>query len=189
MCWLLTAHLVKPPGITSATQKSVSLPGKPRTQATQIQNQGGGSKIGKSQPNTPKKGGGGVVAQSKTADNSPSGSSVTGAQRDLAGLHLDDSGEIDEDEKEREKERYKERVGLSMKQEELVAKVKKDEEESGKSNISLIVVGELDVWLSVLTELMKDRTCWCWKEYADGEIVIWDWRVVGEGEDGKWTWE
>jgi elongation factor 1 alpha-like protein len=99
------------------------------------------------------------VAQSKTADNSPSGSSVTGAQRDLAGLHLDDSGEIDEDEKEREKERYKERVGLSMKQEELVAKVKKDEEESGKSNISLIVVGELDVWLSVLTELMKDRTC------------------------------
>ena len=47
---------------------------------------------------------------------------MTGAQRDLAGLHLDE--EVDEAEREREKERYKERVGLSMKQEELVAKVK-----------------------------------------------------------------
>jgi hypothetical protein len=43
-------------------------------------------------------------------------------------------------EREREKERYKEKVGLSMKQEELIAKVKQDEE-SGKLNISLIVVG------------------------------------------------
>jgi elongation factor 1 alpha-like protein len=103
------------------------LPGKPRNQPTQ-----GGSKIGnKTQPNTPRK-----VIQAKTADSSPSG--ITVAQHDLAGLHLDD--EADEVEREREKERYKEKVGLSMKQEELIAKVKQDEE-SGKLNISLIVVG------------------------------------------------
>lgn len=45
---------------------------------------------------------------------------------------------------EREKEKYKERVGLNMKQEELVKKVRKEEEESGKKGVSLIVVGEWD---------------------------------------------
>lgn len=42
-----------------------------------------------------------------------------------------------------EKEKYKERAVLSMKYEELVAKVRKEEETSGKKSISLIVVGEL----------------------------------------------
>lgn len=51
--------------------------------------------------------------------------------------------EVDEAEREKERERYREKPGLNMRQEELVAKVKKDEEESGKKNISLIVVGEL----------------------------------------------
>lgn len=67
--------------------------------------------------------------------------SLTGAQADLAGLHLDE--EVDEAEREKERERYREKPGLNMRQEELVAKVKKDEEESGKKSISLIVVGEL----------------------------------------------
>jgi elongation factor 1 alpha-like protein len=58
----------------------------------------------------------------------------------LAGLHLDE--EVDEAERERERERYRDRQVMSMKQEELIAKVKKDEEESGKKNISLIVVGK-----------------------------------------------
>lgn len=48
---------------------------------------------------------------------------------------------MDDEVDEAEKEKYKERAVLSMKYEELVAKVKKDEEESGKKSISLIVVG------------------------------------------------
>ena len=49
--------------------------------------------------------------------------------------------EVDAAEKEKEKEKFKERQVLSMKYEELVAKVKKDEADSGKKSISLIVVG------------------------------------------------
>ena len=59
----------------------------------------------------------------------------------MAGLHLTE--QVDEADLEREKEKYKERVGLNMKQEELVNKVRKEEEESGKKGVSLIVVGEL----------------------------------------------
>jgi len=77
-------------------------------------------------------------------------------QQDLEGLHLND--EVDDVEREREKERYKERPGLNMKQEELVAKVKKDEEESGKKGISLIVVGEFVVASCVVCLLIgRDR--------------------------------
>jgi elongation factor 1 alpha-like protein len=65
--------------------------------------------------------------------------SLSTAQQDLAGLHLEEEG--DEAEREREREKYREKPGLNMRQEELVAKVKKDEESSGKRNISLIVVG------------------------------------------------
>ena len=64
---------------------------------------------------------------------------MTGAQQDLAGLHLEE--EADEAEQERERERFREKPAMSMKQEELIAKVKKDEEESGKQSFSLIVVG------------------------------------------------
>lgn len=89
----------------------------------------------KTQPNTPNK------AKSKVSSGSgtpKAGPSVTAAQQDLAGLHLTETGDgnIDDD-----GEKYKERLGLSMKQEELVAKVRKEEAESGKQNISLIVVG------------------------------------------------
>lgn len=62
--------------------------------------------------------------------------SVGGVTSDIAGLHLGDQAED-----EAEKEKFKEQPGLSMKQEELLAKVRKDEEESDKKNISLIVVG------------------------------------------------
>jgi elongation factor 1 alpha-like protein len=61
---------------------------------------------------------------------------LDGAAGDLAGLHL--TAEADE----REREKFKERAVNRVKVEELVAKVKKDEEESGKKGISLIVVGE-----------------------------------------------
>lgn len=50
--------------------------------------------------------------------------------------------EADEAEREREKEKFKERAVLSLKYEELVAKVKKDEAESGRKSLSLIVVGK-----------------------------------------------
>ena len=43
---------------------------------------------------------------------------------------------------EREKEKYQERAVNRVKVEELVARVRKEEEESGKKGISLIVVGE-----------------------------------------------
>ncbi|WVQ78520.1 hypothetical protein IAT38_000606 [Cryptococcus sp. DSM 104549] len=129
------------------TAKSASLPGKPRTPAVPAK-----SKLQpQSQPNSPS-------TSSKTTSTSASGSNtpkpsadrsgLTVAQQDLAGLHLDD--EVDEAEREREKEKYKEREALSMKQEELIAKVKKDEEESGKRNISLIVVGHVDAGKSTL---------------------------------------
>lgn len=87
------------------------------------------------QPNTPK----------KNASKQSSGSStpkLSGAQADLAGLHLSES--VNQEELEREKEKYKEKAGLNLKTEELVAKVKKEEAESGKQSISLIVVGKSD---------------------------------------------
>ncbi|KAK8869588.1 hypothetical protein IAR55_000155 [Kwoniella newhampshirensis] len=129
----------------SATPKSTSLPGKPRAPAA-----AGSSKLKiqpKTQPNSPStssKAGSSGTNTPKIAGKS----GLTTAQNDLAGLHLDD--EIDEAEKERERERYKEKPGLNMKQEELIAKVKKDEEESGKQNISLIVVGHVDAGKSTL---------------------------------------
>lgn len=61
---------------------------------------------------------------------------ITSTTNDIAGLHLGDQAED-----EAEKEKYKEQPGLSMKQEELLAKVRKEEEESERKNISLIVVG------------------------------------------------
>jgi elongation factor 1 alpha-like protein len=71
---------------------------------------------------------------------------MSGAQQDMAGLHLED--EADEIEKERERERFREKPVSSMKQEELIAKVKRDEAESGQQNISLIVVGAWHVTCS-----------------------------------------
>ena len=89
----------------------------------------------------------------KSKDTPTGGSSASGTitptivnagpsalQQDLSGLHLQD--EVDEVEREKEQERYKERPVMNMKQEELVSKVKKDEEESGRMGISLIVVGK-----------------------------------------------
>ncbi|KAL7424238.1 hypothetical protein Q5752_001824 [Cryptotrichosporon argae] len=78
----------------------------------------------------------------------PSTISMTSTQADLAGLHLDD--EADEAEREREREKFRERPLLSMKQEELVEKVRREEEESGKKGISLIVVGHVDAGKSTL---------------------------------------
>ncbi|KAK4684502.1 elongation factor 1 alpha-like protein, partial [Tremellales sp. Uapishka_1] len=71
---------------------------------------------------------------------------MTVVQQDLAGLHLDDGEELDDG----EKEKYKERAGLGLKQEELLARVKKEEEESGKKGFSLIVVGHVDAGKSTL---------------------------------------
>ena len=70
----------------------------------------------------------------------PGPSGLSTAQNDLAGLHL--GQEADEAELEREREKYKERAALSIKQEDLIAKVKQEEEASGKRNVSLIVVGK-----------------------------------------------
>ncbi|WVQ69848.1 uncharacterized protein L199_008069 [Kwoniella botswanensis] len=129
----------------SITQKSASLPGKPRTQTGTTPK----SKLQpKTQPNSPvnstsKAGSSG----SNTPTNKGSGSKspLTVAQQDLAGLHLDQEVDL-----EAEKEKYKERAALSMKTEELIAKVRKEEEESGKKNISLIVVGHVDAGKSTL---------------------------------------
>ena len=92
----------------------------------------------KTQPNTPKKKT--ALSQASSSGGPTPQLAPSGLQTDLAGLHLTE--EVDESEREREQEKYKERVGLNMKQEELVNKVKKDEEESGKKGVSLIVVGE-----------------------------------------------
>ena len=50
---------------------------------------------------------------------------------------------------EKERERYQERPGLNMKEEELVAKVRREEKETGKRSLSLIVVGKSDLFSSV----------------------------------------
>lgn len=118
--------------VAAPAQKSVSLPGKPRAQPA------AGSSTPRTQPNTPKK------ASSKTQSVAGSSGANTpassGLPSELAGLHL--TQEVDEVDADREREKYKEKPGLNMKQEELVAKVRKDEEESGKKGVSLIVVGE-----------------------------------------------
>lgn len=69
---------------------------------------------------------------------------MTAPSTELSSLHLAD--EMDET----DAEKFKERPGLSMKQEELVAKVKADEAASGKKAISLIVVGHVDAGKSTL---------------------------------------
>lgn len=58
---------------------------------------------------------------------------------DMAGLHLSDS--FDEDALRREREKYRERPVPTMKQADLIKKVK-EEEANGKKSFSLIVVGE-----------------------------------------------
>ncbi|KAL1411034.1 hypothetical protein Q8F55_001981 [Vanrija albida] len=73
---------------------------------------------------------------------------ISVAQQDLQGLHL--SEQVDEAELQREREKFRERPVPSMKQEELIAKVRADEEASGKKNISLIVVGHVDAGKSTL---------------------------------------
>lgn len=59
---------------------------------------------------------------------------------DMAGLHLSDNN-VDEDALRREREKYRERPVPTMKQADLIAKVK-EQEASGKKSFSLIVVGE-----------------------------------------------
>lgn len=77
-----------------------------------------------------------------------SSSAIGSASHDLAGLHLDEQAED-----AAESEKYKEKPVLSMKQEELVAKVRKEEEESDRKNISLIVVGMLATTCTMADEL------------------------------------
>ena len=68
---------------------------------------------------------------------------MAAAQTDLMGLSLED-GTIDEV----EKEKFKERPGLGLKVEEIIAKARK-EEADGRRNISLIVVGRSRVGVAV----------------------------------------
>nr|XP_019042466.1 elongation factor 1 alpha-like protein [Kwoniella bestiolae CBS 10118]OCF21396.1 elongation factor 1 alpha-like protein [Kwoniella bestiolae CBS 10118] len=129
----------------STTQKSASLPGKPRTQTGTTPK----SKLQpKTQPNSPvnstsKAGSSGTTTPTNKGSGSKSPLSV--AQQDLAGLHLEQEVDL-----EAEREKYKERAALAMKSEELIAKVRREEEESGKKNISLIVVGHVDAGKSTL---------------------------------------
>ncbi|OCF45383.1 elongation factor 1 alpha-like protein [Kwoniella heveanensis CBS 569] len=138
-------HFIPSAKAKAATQKSASLPGKPRTQANAHSTPK--SKLQpKTQPNSPTTSSKPGSSGTNTAKTSKS--PLTTAQQDLAGLHLGE--EADEAEREREREKYKERAALNMKTEELVAKVRKEEEESGKQNISLIVVGHVDAGKSTL---------------------------------------
>ncbi|TYJ58119.1 hypothetical protein B9479_001215 [Cryptococcus floricola] len=129
-----------------AQAKSVSLPGKPRTQppATHAK-----SKLAASQPNSP------TVSSSKGSSKPGStggtprvGAGKNGLVNDMEALGL--SEEMTEAEKEREREKYKEKAVISLKQEELIAKAKEAEEQSGKKNVSLIVVGHVDAGKSTL---------------------------------------
>lgn len=117
------------------TAKSASLPGKPRMQ--QVANQK--SKLAVSQPNSPSTSASKSTSKSGSASSTPRTLGKSNLSTDLEGLHLNE--EMDEAEREREKEKFKERQVLSMKQEELIAKAKEEEEKSGKKNVSLIVVG------------------------------------------------
>lgn len=109
---------------TAAASRSVSLAGTSRSTKAQAS-----GKTGPSAPPTP----------SKLSNQ------ISGAASDLSALHMTDDAENEGD-----SEKFKERPGLSMKQEELVAKVKAEEEASGKKNISLIVVGHVDAGKSTL---------------------------------------
>lgn len=117
------------------TAKSASLPGKPRVQ--QVTNQK--SKLAVSQPNSPSASASKSTSKSGSASSTPRIVGKSNMSTDLEGLHLNE--EMDEAERKREKEKFKERQVLSMKQEELIAKAKEEEEKSGKKNVSLIVVG------------------------------------------------
>ncbi|WVQ71889.1 hypothetical protein IAR50_001431 [Cryptococcus sp. DSM 104548] len=129
-----------------AQAKSVSLPGKPRAQAPATHAK---SKLAASQPNSP------TVSSSKSSSKPGSsggtprvGAGKSGLVNDMEALGL--SEEMTEAEKEREREKYKEKTVISMKQEELIAKAKEAEEQSGKKNVSLIVVGHVDAGKSTL---------------------------------------
>ncbi|OWZ79975.1 elongation factor 1 alpha-like protein [Cryptococcus neoformans Bt85] len=126
------------------TAKSASLPGKPRVQ--QVTNQK--SKLAVSQPNSPSASASKSTSKSGSASSTPRIVGKSNMSTDLEGLHLNE--EMDEAEREREKEKFKERQVLSMKQEELIAKAKEEEEKSGKKNVSLIVVGHVDAGKSTL---------------------------------------
>ncbi|BEI97237.1 hypothetical protein CcaverHIS631_0208260 [Cutaneotrichosporon cavernicola] len=76
------------------------------------------------------------------------GTPLSLAASDLAELGLEDS--VDEEFLRREAEKYREVPVPTLKQEELVAKVKEDEEKTGKKNISLVVVGHVDAGKSTL---------------------------------------
>lgn len=69
------------------------------------------------------------------------GTPLSLAAQDMASLGLGDS--VDEEYLRAEAEKYREKPVPTLKQEELIAKVKGDEEKTGKKNISLVVVGEL----------------------------------------------
>ncbi|KAK1925077.1 hypothetical protein DB88DRAFT_437513 [Papiliotrema laurentii] len=140
---MLTRADTKP---TPATSKSASLTGKPRNPPQSVSS----TPKTKTQSSTPKSTGGKAqsVASSSGAGTPTLGGGQSVLQQDLAGLHLTE--EVDEAEQEREREKYREKPGLNMKQEELVAKVRKEEEESGKKGVSLIVVGHVDAGKSTL---------------------------------------
>ncbi|KJE05250.1 elongation factor 1 alpha-like protein [Cryptococcus gattii NT-10] len=126
------------------TAKSASLPGKPRVQ--QVANQK--SKFAVSQPNSPSTSDSKATSKSGSTSSTPRIVGKSNLSTDLEGLHLNE--ELDEAEREREREKFKERQVLSMKQEELIAKAKEEEEKSGKKNVSLIVVGHVDAGKSTL---------------------------------------
>ncbi|KAE8540977.1 hypothetical protein D1P53_002330 [Cryptococcus gattii VGV] len=126
------------------TAKSASLPGKPRVQHVANQK----SKLAVSQPNSPSTSDSKATSKSGSTSSTPRIVGKSNLSTDLEGLHLNE--ELDEAEREREREKFKERQVLSMKQEELIAKAKEEEEKSGKKNVSLIVVGHVDAGKSTL---------------------------------------
>ncbi|WVO14086.1 hypothetical protein L204_101714 [Cryptococcus depauperatus] len=128
-----------------ALAKSASLPGKPRTAPPTHSK----SKLTTSQPNSPSTSK--QTSKSGSYSNTPKPGVPSGKSAlvtDLEGLHLNE--QVDEAEIEREKEKFKEKTGLNLKQEELIAKAKEEEEKSGKQIVSLIVVGHVDAGKSTL---------------------------------------
>lgn len=83
---------------------------------------------------------GGSVASTPKKGSSTPRTPLSVAQTDMAGLHL--GSEVDEEEMARERAKYQESFVPSMKQEEIIAKVKLAEDATGKKNISLVVIGE-----------------------------------------------
>lgn len=86
------------------------------------------------------------------------------AQQDMAALHL--GSDVDEEELARERAKYEEKFVPTMKHEEIIAKVVKQEAESGKKNISLVVVGECGIkhldlsFLHQATSTLASRRSW-----------------------------